>query len=165
MRRPSTRKPATSVSLFPFLAVLVCTMGALIVLLVLVVQLARVQADTITEELKDLNAQHSFCEIVHFMTGYDLCQPVSSGAKKEVGKVKCLALVYQGPDAIKKIRAQLGSTDPSQAAPATVRKEFGQNVMENTAHASDSQENALREMRIVEIEDNQFKKTLKECLK
>ena len=44
MRRRSTRKQETRVALFPFLAVLVCTMGALIVLLVLVVQQARVQA-------------------------------------------------------------------------------------------------------------------------
>ena len=38
MRRRANRKPETRVALFPFLAVLVCTMGALIVLLVLVVQ-------------------------------------------------------------------------------------------------------------------------------
>jgi len=44
MRRPSARKQAVSVSLFPFLAVLICTMGALIVLLVLVVKQAEVQA-------------------------------------------------------------------------------------------------------------------------
>jgi hypothetical protein len=43
MRRRS-RKPLVTLSLFPFLAVLVCTMGALIVLLVLVVQQARVDA-------------------------------------------------------------------------------------------------------------------------
>jgi hypothetical protein len=43
MRRRS-RKPLVALSLFPFLAVLVCTMGALIVLLVLVVQQARVDA-------------------------------------------------------------------------------------------------------------------------
>lgn len=42
MRRQRFRKPTVSLALFPFLAVLVCTMGALIVLLVLVVQQARV---------------------------------------------------------------------------------------------------------------------------
>ncbi len=44
MKRCRSHKSAVSVSLFPFLAVLICTMGALIVLLVLVVQLARVNA-------------------------------------------------------------------------------------------------------------------------
>lgn len=55
MRRRPLRKPSISVSLFPFLAVLICTMGALIVLLVLVVHQARVHADTITEELAQQN--------------------------------------------------------------------------------------------------------------
>jgi len=44
MRRPRFRKPATQMSLFPFLAVLICTMGSLIVLLVLLLQQARVDA-------------------------------------------------------------------------------------------------------------------------
>jgi len=50
MRRLALRKPLTGVSLFPFLAVLICTMGALIVLLILVVQQARVQADTLADQ-------------------------------------------------------------------------------------------------------------------
>lgn len=49
MRRVRRKKEATGVSLFPFLAVLICTMGALIVLLVLVVQQARVHAETVAE--------------------------------------------------------------------------------------------------------------------
>ena len=39
------------VSLFPFLAVLICTMGALIVLLVLLVQQARVDASVIAQQI------------------------------------------------------------------------------------------------------------------
>lgn len=50
MTRRRFRKQAVSPSLFPFLAVLVCTMGALIVLLVLVVQQARVYATSLAEE-------------------------------------------------------------------------------------------------------------------
>jgi len=64
MRRRRFRKPNVSLSLFPFLAVLVCTMGGLIVLLVLVVQQARVDAsvarvaapaqdDSLTERLQE----------------------------------------------------------------------------------------------------------------
>lgn len=49
MTRRRFRKQAVSPSLFPFLAVLVCTMGALIVLLVLVVQQARVYATSVAE--------------------------------------------------------------------------------------------------------------------
>ncbi len=50
MRRASPRKTAASVSLFPFLAVLICTMGALIVLLVLMVQQAHVLASSIEDD-------------------------------------------------------------------------------------------------------------------
>ncbi len=45
MRRTGFRKPATQMSLFPFLAVLICTMGVLIVLLVLLVQAAQDSAE------------------------------------------------------------------------------------------------------------------------
>ncbi len=55
MRRRPLRKPSISVSLFPFLAVLICTMGALIVLLVLVVHQARVHADTIADAVAQQN--------------------------------------------------------------------------------------------------------------
>jgi hypothetical protein len=50
MRRESRRKNAVGVSLFPFLAVLICTMGALIVLLVLMVQQARVLASAVQDD-------------------------------------------------------------------------------------------------------------------
>ncbi|HHU89104.1 MAG TPA: nucleoside-diphosphate kinase, partial [Spirochaetales bacterium] len=36
----------------------------------------------------------------------------------------------------------------------TVRREFGSNVMVNTAHASDSSESAEREMKVVKIDEN-----------
>ncbi len=51
MRRPASRKKTVlGIALFPFLAVLICTMGALIVLLILVVHQARVQADTVLDQ-------------------------------------------------------------------------------------------------------------------
>ena len=50
MKRFRTQKTAVGVSLFPFLAVLICTMGALIVLLVLVVQMAHVEGAEVAQE-------------------------------------------------------------------------------------------------------------------
>jgi hypothetical protein len=50
MMRRTYRKSQVTVSLFPFLAVLICMMGALIVLLVLVVQQARVSAAVATDD-------------------------------------------------------------------------------------------------------------------
>ena len=56
-----------------------------------------------------------------------------------------------------KIRDVLGPTDPAKAPPGSIRKEFGQTIMINAAHASDSVENAEREMAIVQVDENNFK--------
>ncbi len=109
--------------------------------------------DQVAEQLKAPNADHEFGKIVRFMTGRDPWN-VPREQWASAGEETCIALVYQGENAIEKIREQLGSTDPSQAAPATVRKEFGRDIMVNTAHASDSTENAAREIRILDIAAN-----------
>jgi nucleoside diphosphate kinase len=82
---------------------------------------------------------------------------VGQERKSQPGTEKCIAIVYQGEDAVQKIREVLGPTDPSKAPPGSIRKEFGQTIMINAAHASDSVENAEREMKIVRIDDNNFK--------
>jgi nucleoside diphosphate kinase len=64
-----------------------------------------------------------------------------------------MAMLYEGPDAIRKIRSVLGSTDPAKAEPATVRSDFGRDLMRNGAHASDSPNSALRERQIVGLAD------------
>ena len=56
-----------------------------------------------------------------------------------------------------KIRDVLGPTDPSKAPPGSIRREFGQTIMVNAAHASDSEENARREMGIVNVGENNFR--------
>ena len=91
--------------------------------------------------------------IVQFMAG---TRPGRCPAEKrdEPGTEKCVALIYQGVDAVRKIREVLGPTDPSKAPSGTIRREFGQTVMINAAHASDSPENAKREMDIIQITEN-----------
>jgi nucleoside diphosphate kinase len=95
-------------------------------------------------------------DIVEFMSG-GRPSKTAQEQKKEPGTEKCIALIYQGEDAVQKIREVLGPTDPSKAPPGSIRKEFGQNIMINAAHASDSIENARREMRIVQLDENNFK--------
>jgi nucleoside diphosphate kinase len=58
---------------------------------------------------------------------------------------------------VRKIREVLGPTDPAKAPPGSIRKEFGQTIMVNAAHASDSPENAKREMGIIQVGENNFK--------
>jgi len=94
--------------------------------------------------------------IVEFMAGMkpSECPPDKLNAP---GSEKCIAIVYQGEDAVRKIREVLGPTDPAKAPPGSIRKEFGQTIMINAAHASDSAENAKREMAIVQVDENNFK--------
>jgi len=98
-------------------------------------------------------ARDQFHQIVEFMSGK---RPNGHSAEDidERGDVKCMILVYEGENAVKKIRDVLGSTDPLQASYGTVRREFGSNVMVNTAHASDSRESYEREQKIVRINNN-----------
>lgn len=103
------------------------------------------------EQLGPLFGDRQFFSIVQFMTGRwpDRCTPEEKTAP---GLDRCLALIYAGPEAVTKIRTILGSTDPSKAEAGTVRKELGQDVMVNAAHASDSPENAVREAGIINVE-------------
>lgn len=95
-------------------------------------------------------------DIVAFMAGG---RPSATSADERMspGSEKCIAIVYQGENAVRKIREVLGPTDPSKAPPGSIRKEFGQSIMVNAAHASDSAENAKREMGIVQVDENNFK--------
>ncbi len=94
--------------------------------------------------------------IVEFMAGRKPSE-CPSDKRDTAGTEKSIAIVYQGVDAVRKIRDVLGPTDPAKAPPGSIRKEFGQTIMINAAHASDSAENAKREMTIVQIDENNFK--------
>jgi nucleoside diphosphate kinase len=97
-----------------------------------------------------------FNSIVKFMTGRTPADTKSED-RNEPGTEKCIILVYEGIDAVRKIREVLGPTDPAKAPPGSIRREFGSTIMVNAAHASDSVENARREMGIVKIQENNFK--------
>ncbi|MBS3089755.1 nucleoside-diphosphate kinase [Candidatus Pacearchaeota archaeon] len=70
-----------------------------------------------------------------------------------------IALVIEGPHAIEIIRKMIGSTEPRQAPPGTIRGDFAaiesyavadskRRVLRNLTHASDSPENARREIAL-----------------
>jgi nucleoside diphosphate kinase len=97
---------------------------------------------------------NQFESIVKFMAGRTPSE-TPEARLGEPGSEKCIALMYEGPEAVRKIRDVLGPTDPSKAPPGSIRREFGQTIMVNAAHASDSVESAEREFKIVNIgEDN-----------
>ena len=100
-----------------------------------------------------------FNELVKFMTGKD---PDKTATEKErqlpgTRQGQSLALVYQGPFVVQRIRKKVGATNPEEAAPGTIRREYGHDIMKNGVHASDSEESAKREIRILDIQSNPLK--------
>ena len=67
----------------------------------------------------------------------ELVQYMSSGA--------IIAAILEKDNAVLDFRALIGSTDPSEAADGTIRKEFAESKAKNAVHGSDSDENALIE--------------------
>lgn len=57
-----------------------------------------------------------------------------------------LALALERDDAVAQLREAIGATDPAEAKPGTVRKLYAQSKERNAIHASDSAENAAREV-------------------
>ena len=70
-----------------------------------------------------------FAELTDFM---------SSGA--------CVLLALEAPNAIQKWRDTMGPTDPAQAAPGTLRRDFGQSIGRNATHGSDAPDTAAFEL-------------------
>jgi len=102
---------------------------------------------------------NQFETIVKFMSGAAPSEvPESDWANP--GSERCIALVYEGVEAVRKIRDVLGPTDPSKAPPGSIRREFGQTIMINAAHASDSEESAQREFGIVKPGENNFRQVV-----
>ena len=102
-----------------------------------VVQVTREQAAKHYEHLKD---KPFFGELVDYIVG-------------DVHKThRVLALVYQGDNAIVKIRDIVGDTDPEKANPVTIRGSYGRittsGVFENVVHASSSPEDAEKEIKL-----------------
>src|SRR3984893_1336739 len=54
--------------------------------------------------------------------------------------------VLEGEDAVAKNREVMGATNPANAAPGTIRKDFAESIEANSVHGSDSPENAAQEI-------------------
>jgi nucleoside-diphosphate kinase len=72
------------------------------------------------------------------------------------------AMVWQGENVIETARQMMGSTNPKDAAPGTIRGDFGVTVGKNVIHGSDSPESAKREIGLFfkEEELNEYSKMI-----
>jgi nucleoside-diphosphate kinase len=58
----------------------------------------------------------------------------------------CIPMVLEGERAIQRLRDLMGATDPSKAAPGTIRRELASSIEANIIHGSDSLESAAFEI-------------------
>ncbi len=90
------------------------------------IKLTREQAGAFYEVHKD---RPFYGELVDFMT-----------------ETRVVPMVLEKEDAVAELRRVIGATDPAEAADGTVRKLYAESKGRNTIHASDSDENAVREI-------------------
>ncbi|HWX52347.1 MAG TPA: nucleoside-diphosphate kinase, partial [Solirubrobacteraceae bacterium] len=87
------------------------------------------------EEAESHYAEHAerpfFGELVQFITSAPI-----------------VALVLEGPHAVRAARQVIGATDPLEAAPGSNRGDFATEVGTNMVHGSDSEESARREISL-----------------
>lgn len=72
-----------------------------------------------------------------------------------------MAMVWQGENIIATARQMMGATNPAEAAPGTIRGDFGVQVAMNIIHGSDSAESAAREIGLFFTDDEliEYRKT------
>ena len=58
----------------------------------------------------------------------------------------CMPMALERDNAVAHLRTVIGATDPAEAEPGTIRKLFAESKGKNAIHASDSPENAAREV-------------------
>ena len=75
-------------------------------------------------------------------------KPFYPGLVKYIRSSPVIAAVLEGPDVINQVRAVVGATRPNEAAPGTIRGDFGLDISNNLVHASDSNENAAYEIGV-----------------
>ena len=59
-----------------------------------------------------------------------------------------LAMVWEGADATRQVRRMMGATDPTEAAPGTIRGDLGLDLGQNVIHGSDHEDEGANEREI-----------------
>ena len=75
-------------------------------------------------------------------------KPFYDGLISYVTSGPVVKMAVSGEGAVAKVRALMGATNPAEAAPGTIRGDFGLTMDENVIHGSDSPESAEREIAI-----------------
>ncbi len=89
-----------------------------------------------------------------------------AGLVKFITSGPIVAAVLEGDDAVELVRKTMGSTDPLNALPGTIRADFGIDMGRNLVHGSDSVENATKEIALFFTPEEilQYKRALDEWI-
>jgi nucleoside-diphosphate kinase len=68
------------------------------------------------------------------------------GLIRYITSAPVMAMVWEGPNAVAAVRQTMGATRPTEAAPGSLRHDFGLEVGRNLTHASDTVENGIKEV-------------------
>jgi nucleoside-diphosphate kinase len=94
-------------------------------------ELRRLDEATAKKHYAEHDGKPFFGDLVAFITGGPL-----------------VAMVVEGPDAWKVVRTLMGTTNPREAAPGTIRGDLAVELTENLVHGSDGPESAAREIAL-----------------
>lgn len=75
-------------------------------------------------------------------------KPFYAGLIEYITSAPIIAAVFEGTDAVAAARQTLGSTRPTEAAPGTIRHDFGLEIGRNLVHGSANLDDAAREIGI-----------------
>ena len=75
-------------------------------------------------------------------------KPFYDGLIAYITSAPVMAMVWEGPNAIVAVRQTMGATRPTEAAPGSIRHDFGLEVGRNLTHASDSVGNGEQEVKL-----------------
>ena len=72
-------------------------------------------------------------------------KPFYESLIKYITSAPVMAMVWEGNNAVSAVRQTMGSTNPLEATPGSIRHDFGLDIGRNITHASDSPENGEKE--------------------
>ncbi len=80
-------------------------------------------------------------------------KPFFNGLVDYISSAPIVAAVFEGEQAVERIRKAVGATDPAGAEAGTIRGDFGLDIGQNTIHGSDSALTAKEEIKLFFSED------------
>ncbi len=73
-------------------------------------------------------------------------RPFYKGLVEFMSSGACMPIALEKENAVEDFRTLIGKTDPAEAAPGTIRKDFAESKGENIVHGSDSPDNGKSEV-------------------